>query len=94
MYVMCYRHCCRWEENPEYLLRGGGGRSQFQREQIEGILQRSLFVVRLSTYLAENVEETCQVINHALNTGAEILGLLTIDATGNFFIATSAIRAH
>jgi hypothetical protein len=46
---------------------------------------------RLATYSAGSVEETCQVLTYALNTGAEVLGLLGIDATGTFFMATFGI---
>jgi hypothetical protein len=45
----------------------------------------------LTTYSVGSVEETCQVLNHALNIGAELLGLLGIDTTGNFFIATFGV---
>jgi hypothetical protein len=45
----------------------------------------------LTTYSAGSVEETCHVLNHALNIGAELLGLLGIDTTRNFFIATFGV---
>jgi hypothetical protein len=48
---------------------------------------------RLSTYSADHVEETCQVLTHALSTGADLLGVLGIDATGSAFIATFGVGA-
>jgi hypothetical protein len=39
----------------------------------------------------ESVEETCLLLNHALNHGAEVLGALAIDATGNSFIVTFGV---
>jgi hypothetical protein len=45
----------------------------------------------LTTYSVGSVEETCQVLNHALNIGAELLGFLGINAAGNFFIATFGV---
>lgn len=45
----------------------------------------------LTTYSVGSVEETCHVLNHALSTGADLLGFLGIDAAGNFFIATFGV---
>jgi hypothetical protein len=46
---------------------------------------------RLVTYSAESMEGTRNVLIHALNTGAEVPGLLGIDAAGNSFMATFGI---
>jgi hypothetical protein len=46
---------------------------------------------KLTTYSVGSAEETSQVLNHALSTGADLLGFLGIDAAGNFFIATFGV---
>jgi hypothetical protein len=45
----------------------------------------------LVTYSAGSMEETRNVLIHALNTGAEVPGLLGIDAAGNSFMATFGV---